>query len=389
MYRTLLIKRGAETRVFGGHLWIFSNELQDGFQECDSGEFVRIEDSRGRFYGVGTVNPHSLIAVRIFSPNDVRIDSDFVFQRLDAARALRLRVWGDDRVCRLVFSEADFLPGIIVDRFGELVVYQTLTAGSERLASFLIEWIADRLAPDLIVSANDSSMRALEGLPAERAVVQGALDELFEFEQDGLTLLADPVKGQKTGYFLDQRLNRKLMQSLLRGGERMLDLFCYSGAFGLYALRGGAEHVTFVDGSDRALGISHSAAQANGFSERADFVKADIFEWLKGEGEQYDVVSLDPPALAKSRSKATIALRAYRDLNARAMKWVKPGGLLLTSSCSGLISRVNWRAALEEAAFKSRRRVRFVAFGTQAPDHPVLAAMPETEYLKFAVAQVL
>ncbi|MBK8130467.1 MAG: class I SAM-dependent rRNA methyltransferase [bacterium] len=219
--------------------------------------------------------------------------------------------------------------------------------------------------------------------------MQGALDELFEFEQDGLTLLADPVKGQKTGYFLDQRMNRKLMQSLLRGGERMLDLFCYSGAFGLYALRGGAEHVTFVDGSDRALGISHSAAQANGFSERADFVKADIFEWLKGEGEQYDVVSLDPPALAKSRSKATIALRAYRDLNARAMKWVKPGGLLLTSSCSGLISRVNWRAALEEAAFKSRRRVRFVAFGTQAPDHPVLAAMPETEYLKFAVAQVL
>ena len=214
-------------------------------------------------------------------------------------------------------------------------------------------------------------------------------DIVFEFEQDGLRLLADPIAGQKTGYFLDQRLNRKLTQSFVRGGEEFLDLFCYTGAFGAYALQAGVATSTYVDGSERALSLVKQVVLMNGFEERARYVKTDIFDWLKDVAQQYDIVSLDPPALAKSRSKATVALRAYRDLNARAMKWVKPGGLLLTSSCSGLISRVNWRKALEEAAFKSRRTVRFLAFGTQAPDHPVLAAMPETEYLKFAVAQVL
>jgi len=388
-YPTVTLKRGAESRVFGGHLWVFSNELADGFQSFEPGTFVRVVDSRGRFYGIGSVNPHSLIAVRLWTRQDEVIDRDFVYRRLDAARAARLQTLGDDSVCRIAFSEADFLPGIIIDRFEQLVVYQTLTAGSDGLGAFVLQWIIDRLAPNVVVQANDSSMRALEGLPMERAIVHSSLvGDIAWFKQDGLSLPVDPVRGQKTGFFLDQRLNRKLMQSFLRGGESVLDLFCYSGAFGLYALSAGAGQVTFVDGSDRALGITRDAVTANGFSN-VEYVKADIFEWLKEPQRQFDVVSLDPPALAKSRSKATVALRAYRDLNARAMKWVKPGGLLLTSSCSGLISRQNWRSAVEEGAFKSRRTVRFLAFGTQAPDHPVLAAMPETEYLKFAVLQVL
>lgn len=388
-YPRVVIKRGAESRVFGGHLWIFSNELADGFQDCAPGDFARVVDTRGRFYGIGSVNPHSLIAVRLFTRIDEPIDESFVFGRLDAARMLRHRVWGEDQVCRMVFSEADGLPGVIVDRFDELVVFQTLTAGAERIEPHVIEWLHHYCHPKAMVRANDSTMRKLEGLPLERNVVYGTLDSTYEFTQDGLRLFADPVQGQKTGYFLDQRLNRKMMQSLLRGGETFLDLFCYSGAFGLYALQAGARHVTFVDGSERALELVKHVVDLNGFSGRAAFVNADIFEWLKDGREQYDAVSLDPPALAKSRSKATVALRAYRDINARALRWVRPGGLLLTSSCSGLISRVNWRKSLEEAAFKSRRSVRFLCFGTQAPDHPVLAAMPETEYLKFAVAQAL
>ncbi|MBK6767010.1 MAG: class I SAM-dependent rRNA methyltransferase [bacterium] len=388
-FPAVILKHGAESRVFGGHLWVFSNELADGFQTLAPGEFVRVLDSRGRFYGIGSVNPHSLISVRLFSRADVGIDRGFVFGRLNASYAMRERVCGDARVSRLVFSEADGLPGVIVDRFDGMTVYQTLTAGAERIKPFVIEWIHERLNPKVIVQANDSSMRQIEGLGMERGVVFGELDSMYEFEQDGLRLISDPVLGQKTGYFLDQRLNRKLMQTMLRGRETFLDLFCYSGAFGLYALRAGAQQVTFVDGSERALDLARQIVQSNSYLDRARYVKADIFEWLKDSGEQYDVVSVDPPALAKSRSKATIALRAYRDLNARAMKWVSPGGLLLTSSCSGLVSRVNWRKSLEEAAFKSRRDVRFLAFGTQAPDHPVLAAMPETEYLKFAVAQVL
>jgi 23S rRNA (cytosine1962-C5)-methyltransferase len=389
IYPNVVLKKGAESRVFGGHLWIFSNELQDGFQSLQPGQYVRVVDSRDRFYGVGSVNPHSLISVRLFSRDDVTVDRDCVWEKLDAALNARQKMFGDDRVCRVVFSEADGLPGIIVDRFGELVVYQVLTAGAEALVKYLEEWIVERLGAMIVVAANDSSMRALEGLAQERKVVRGEIDETYVFEQDGLKLLADPVLGQKTGYFLDQRLNRKLTQSFVRGGEEFLDLFCYTGAFGLYALSGGVANATFVDGSERALSLVKNVVAMNDFSQRSEFVKADIFEWLKEPVKQYDIVSLDPPALAKNRSKATVALRAYRDLNARAMKWVKPGGLLLTSSCSGLISRVNWRKSLEEAAFKSRRNVRFLAFGTQAPDHPVLAAMPETEYLKFAIAQVL
>ncbi len=387
-YSTLTLKKGAESRVFGGHLWIFSNELREGFQEFEPGSFVRVVDSRERLYGVGSLNPHSLIAVRLFARNNVVIDQDFLFERLDRALAARTKLLGDDHVCRVVFSEADGLPGIIVDRFAELVVFQTLTAGAESLEEDLLEWIHSRLRPTAIVAANDSSMRRLEGLPQVRIQLYGDPQETFLFEQDSLKLLCDSNQGQKTGFFLDQRVNRKLMQSFVRGGESVLDLFCYSGAFGLYAMQAGAGQTTFVDGSERALSLVRDVCERNGFSDRASFVKTDIFEWLKESDQQFDMVSLDPPALAKNRSKATIALRAYRDINARAMKWVKPGGLLLTSSCSGLISRVNWRKVLEEAAFKSRRTVRFVAFGTQAPDHPILAAMPETEYLKFAVAQV-
>lgn len=388
-YPNVVLKRGAESRVFGGHLWVFSNELQDGFQDFQPGDIVRVLDNKGRFYGVGTINPHSLIAVRIMTRSDEEIDKNFLFRRLDASLVARQKMLGDNNVCRVVYSEGDSLPGIIVDRFADLVVYQTLTSGTDRMQSELVEWIETRLQPNAIVAANDSSMRTLEGLPQERRVAYGDCGETFLFEQDGLRLLADPLRGQKTGYFLDQRVNRKLMQSFVRGGESFLDLFCYTGAFGLYALKAGVGSVSFVDGSERALELVKQITQANQFSDRVSYVKTDIFDWLKQNDQQFDMVSVDPPALAKSRSKATVALRAYRDLNARAMRWVKPGGLLFTSSCSGLISRTNWRKSLEEAAFKSRRNVRFLAFGTQAPDHPVLAAMPETEYLKFAVAQVL
>ncbi|MCB9357260.1 MAG: class I SAM-dependent rRNA methyltransferase [Calditrichaeota bacterium] len=388
-YPTVVLKRSAQSRVYGGHLWIFANELHDGFQEHEPGTLVRITDEQQRSYGVGTLNKHSLIAVRVLSRQDVEVNREFIFGRLDAAHEFRRRVLRDSRNCRLVFSEADGLPGLIVDRFSDLVVYQSLTAGMDRLTDDVVEWLNDRLSPSIIVAANDSSMRQLEKLPSERVLRRGVLEGAHVFEQDELRLICDPIGGQKTGYFLDQRLNRKLIQQFIRGDETFLDLFCYSGAFGAYSLQAGVKSATFVDGSERALELSRQVCSLNGFADRASFVKADVFDWVKDSSEQYDIVSVDPPALTKNRSKATAALRAYRDLNSRCMKLVRPGGLLLTSSCSGLISRVNWRRALEEAAFKSRRKVRFLAFGSQAPDHPVLAAMPETEYLKFAIAQVL
>lgn len=387
-FSKVTLKRAAESRVFGGHLWIFSNELHEGFQSFQPGEIVEVVDTKGRSYGVGSINPHSLIAVRILSRECKAIGRSFLHAMLERALESRSRLIDDCNVCRIVFSESDFLPGLIVDRFESVTVYQALTYGMERMRPAVEEWLDSRFAGSTIIAANDSSMRSLEGLVRERVQVTGDPIEMSWFRQDGLRLLVDPLKGQKTGFFLDQRVNRKLMQSYVRRGDTFLDLFCYSGAFGVYALQAGARHVTFVDGSRRALELAGEVSDANGFLSRYSLIEADVFEWIKEQGEQFDLVSLDPPALAKNRSKAMTALRAYRDLNARAMKRVKPGGLLFTSSCSGLISRVNWRNALEDAAFKSHRRVRFVAFGTQSPDHPVLAAMPETEYLKFAVLQV-
>jgi 23S rRNA (cytosine1962-C5)-methyltransferase len=388
LYPEVSLKQGAHRRIVGGHLWIFSNELEDGFQSLDAGSLVRVISNDGRCCGIATLNPHSLIAGRLLTREDVRIDREFVQGKLSRAFDLRKRLLPENDTCRVVFSEADGLPGLIIDKFDRVVVYQSLTAGMDTLMPSVIEWIERTLDPIAMVAANDSSMRTLEGITQERKFILGEMNETSVFEQDDLKLICDPVKGQKTGYFLDQRLNRKLAQTFVRGGESVLDLFCYSGAFGAYLARAGAGYVTFVDGSARALELAKETARLNGFEAKCETLRADIFDWLKSGGKQYDIVSVDPPALAKSRSKAMQALRAYRDLNARAMKWVKPGGLLLTSSCSGLISRVNWREMIEQASFKSRRQVRFVAFGTQSPDHPVLAAMPETEYLKFAIAAI-
>jgi 23S rRNA (cytosine1962-C5)-methyltransferase len=387
-YPTLRLRRNADKRVRRGHVWIFSNELENGFQELPPGTLVHVRDDKGHTVGTGTLNPHSLIAARLFTRMEEAIDRDFLISRADAALKLRSLLLIDTSSCRVVFSESDGLPGLILDKFGDVLVYQSLTAGMEKLMPHLLEWMQERFSPRAIVGANDSQARVLEGLPQVRGCVIGSLDGIVEFRQDGLRLLADPLQGQKTGFFLDQRLNRQRLQSFFRGGERVLDLFSYSGAFGLYALKAGASHVTFVDSSPRALELCKEAAQRNGYADKIKTIEADVFEWVKSCSDVFDVVSLDPPALAKNRSKTAAALRGYRDLNARALRLVKPGGLFATSSCSGLITPVNWREALEEAAFKSRRRVRYIAFGSQAPDHPVLALVPETEYLKFTIAVV-
>jgi 23S rRNA (cytosine1962-C5)-methyltransferase len=388
IYPILTLRPHADIRVRRGHIWIFSNELKDGFQELPPGSLVHVRDNRGSIIGTGTLNSHSLIAVRLLSRDEVTIDREFLYKRADAALKLRALLLIDTTACRVVFSESDGLPGLILDKFGDVFVYQSLTAGMELLMPHLLDWMKDKFQPRVIVEANDSQARVLEGLPQVRRCVFGSLDGVIEFEQDGLKLLADPLNGQKTGFFLDQRLNRQKLQSFIRGGERVLDLFSYSGAFGLYALKAGASHVTFVDSSSRALELCRDAAARNGYTDRIETIEADVFEWVKDHADCFDIISLDPPALAKTRAKAAAALRGYRDLNARALRLVKPGGLFATSSCSGLVTPLNWREAMDEAAFKSYRKVRFVAFGSQAPDHPILSSMSETEYLKFTIAVV-
>jgi 23S rRNA (cytosine1962-C5)-methyltransferase len=385
-YPTVSLRKGAERRVYSGHLWIFSNELRDGFQTLVPGQIADVLDSHGGLIGRGTVNPHSLIAVRLFTRETETIDDLFIRARIERAMRLRQRLPGvDPNVCRLVYSEADGLPGLIVDRFANVFVLQSNTAGMELLQSQVVQALVEQFQPQAIIAANDASVRELEGLRLERKLVYGELTGPIRFQQDGITFLADPLGGQKTGFFLDQAANRRLVASFVQPGNRVLDLFCYTGGFGLYALKAGAEKVTFVDASEAALTIAREAVAANCFSDRAEFLKADIFEMLKEPGEQFDMVILDPPALVKSRTKVPAALRAYRDLNARAMSRVVAGGFLVTASCSGLVQAESWFNASREAAHKAGRTLRFVARGGQSPDHPILASMPETEYLKFAV----
>jgi 23S rRNA (cytosine1962-C5)-methyltransferase len=383
------LRKGADRRLRTGHLWVFSNELQDGFQSLPVGALVDVLDFRRSFLGRGTVNPHSLIAVRLFTRESEVVDGSFLRARIERAAQLRERFLGADaRVCRLVYSESDGLPGLIVDRFEDVLVLQSNTAGMDRLLPLVMDALVGLFNPRAIVAANDAPVRELEGLPLERIVAHGTLEGRVRFEQDGITFFADPLHGQKTGFFPDQRFNRRLAASFVRSGDRVLDLFCYTGGFGLYCLKAGAAHVTFVDASESALAVAREAAEANGFSDRAEFVKTDIFEMLKEPGERFDMVILDPPALAKSRTKVPAALRAYRDLNARAMSRAKDGCILVTASCSGLVHTDSWLGSLREASHKSGRNLRIVARGGQSPDHPVLASMPETEYLKFAVGIV-
>jgi 23S rRNA (cytosine1962-C5)-methyltransferase len=379
----VVLRRNSPRRIHAGHLWIFSNELEDGFQQIPPGELAEVRDHAGHFVGIGTVNPHSLITVRLLAHERIAVDEVFIRSRLEAALEFRRRLPGYSENGRIVYSESDFLPGLIVDCFGDLLVLQASTAGMDRLLPLVIKSLVNLLAPTAIIAANDSPARELEGLPLTREIVYGSFEGMKSFVQDDIHFLADPQHGQKTGFFFDQRVNRQLLASIIRPGAEVLDLFCYTGGFGLYALAAGSGRVTFVDASESALAIVREATQRNGWLERAEFVRADTFPYLKEQPERYDVVCVDPPALAKSRTKVSAALRAYRDLNARAMMLLKPGGILATSSCSGLVQSDNWREALREASTKAGRDLRIILHGAQAPDLRFWPPCPRRNTLSF------
>ncbi len=382
---TVRLRDGGDRRVRAGHLWVFSNELMSGFQSYEPGSPVVVEDYRGKVVGTGLLNPHSLIAVRLYSQDACELTADFFRARIRIAKQFRERHFQGETAYRVIYGESDGIPGLIVDRFDSCLVLQTTTIGIESKLGLIVQLLIDEFTPACVLAANDGSVRRLEGLALERKPLFGRVDEPLLFMQDQLSFAALPVSGQKTGFFLDQRLNRKLTQRFVTRSVRVLDLFAYTGAFGMYALQSGAESATLVDDSAIALDAARVSATQNGFADRVETIDADVFEFLKSRESVYDVICLDPPALAKSRLKVDSARRAYRDLNARALARLIPGGILATSSCSGLVSWDAWKEALREGARKSGRRVRLLALGGQAPDHPILAAMPETEYLKFAV----
>jgi len=373
------------SRVLAGHLWIFSNELASSPRLHAPGSIVDVYDSKETFMGTGYINPNSLIAVRLLTRQREEINAGFFRKRIADALSYRKRFLPEGVSGRIVYGEGDFLPGLIVDRYADCIVVQFLTAGMERQSDILLGLLDEMLSPEMIVLKNDNQNRTLEGLALEKTLVRGAAGATVSITEGDIHSEVDPMSGQKTGFFLDQRENR-IAFSRLVGGGRGLDLFCYSGAWGLHLAKKGA-HVTFVDSSEAAIKQTKSNAELNALAGICSFIKADVFNFLKREvdsGNMYDFIVLDPPAFVKSKAKLKEGLRGYREINAMAMRIISQKGLLATSSCSHHVDKAAFFDMLQHAAKDAGRNVRVLEQRSQGRDHPVLLSMPETEYLKCA-----
>ncbi|MBI5235371.1 MAG: class I SAM-dependent rRNA methyltransferase [Deltaproteobacteria bacterium] len=391
MYETAIIAR--PKRLLSGHPWVFSNELDGSPRRFTPGALLELRDKKGAFLAIGYVNPASLISIRVLTRNKEEINQAFFENRIRAALDYRRRIGidiGHEAAFRAIFSEADLLPGLIVDKFGSCLCVQLLTLGMESLADVVIKALEAVFAPAAIVLKNDSAARTLEGLALEKRVIKGALTPLPRMTENGVTIEIDPMSGQKTGFFLDQRENRTVFAAIAsnRKGDA-LDLFCYTGAWSLQLAKAGLD-VTGIDSSEQAIAQARHNASLNGLDSRCEFIRADIFGFLKsgGSSRRYSSVVLDPPALVKSKTKIAEATRGYRELNAGAMRLLEPGGLLATSSCSYHVDRAAFMEILRAAAGDAKMSVRVIEVRGQAKDHPISLSTPETEYLKCVILEV-
>ncbi|MCE5243763.1 MAG: class I SAM-dependent rRNA methyltransferase [Syntrophobacteraceae bacterium] len=381
---------GREKRVLQGHRWIFSNEIADRLPEFEPGSWVDVRSAKGVPLGTGYINPRSLIAVRLMSPPGREPDRDFLRRLIAEADALRTDLLYPGSTCyRAVYGESDGLPGLVVDRYGDVLVTQVTTLGMSLMENMVHELLAERFHPRAVVSRNDSPVRTLEGLPLEKKVAHGELPGELWVEIDGIQLRVDPLEGQKTGLFLDQRDNRLALRRWVKG-KRVLDAFCYNGAWSLSAAAGGAAEVVGVDDSALAVGQAEENAARNGFGEICSFRQGEVFRFLRNAKKGgLDVVILDPPAFARTRNALPEAVKGYTDLNRRALLAMNPGNILVTCSCSYHMSGEMFLSAVLQAGKASGRQLKLLEMRGQALDHPSLLAMPETSYLKCAVLQVI
>lgn len=388
----IMLAKGRDRRVKAGHPWIFSNEIDKLAGDRTPGIAARVNDASGRLLGCGYYNPHSLIAVRLLSRTERSPDQADLFQeRLAAAQALREQLYPGQTTYRLVHGEGDFLPGLVIDRYGDYLSVQLLTAGMDLRWPLLQEILVKQFAPQGIMLRNDASVRLLEGLQEERRVAYGTVPDRCPYQENGLSFFADLPTGQKTGAFLDQKANHQLLAPLCAGAT-VLDCFCYSGSWGIHAAAYGAKEVTCLDISLSAINLAGEHAQVNQLADRVRFETVDVFDRLrslKQEGKTFDVIILDPPAFVKNRKALDDAVKGYTTINRRAMELLRPGGYLLTCSCSYHMNRELFRELLTTSAALAHRAVRFIGMHTQAPDHPILLAVPETEYLKCCLLQAV
>ena len=382
--RTLLLKKNEARRVLRGHPWVFSNEIDDLPADAPPGEIVDVLDSRRMFVGRGYLNPRSLIAVRLLTRKQEDIDEAFFRRKIEQARALRAGL-GLGESHRAVFSEGDGLPGLIVDKYADVLVVQSLTAGIDRLADSILAALRSVYGPRTIVLRNDVPSRELEGLVQEKRVVLGETDGLVTIEESGLTYRVDVLQGQKTGFFFDQRENRLAMAGLV-AGRKTLDCFCYVGAWALTAAKHGAAGVLGIDSSERAVGLATENALLNALEAR--FETGDVFDALRQfekQKQHFGCIILDPPAFVKSRARVREAIKGYKEINLRAMRILEPGGVLVSCSCSHHIDEALFREMLIDASYSAGRPARLLELRSQARDHPMLLAARETQYLKCAI----
>ncbi len=381
--RSIKLKKKEERRVLRGHPWIFSNEIHDDLRGFTAGEIVDVTDHSGGLIGRGYINPATLIAVRLLTRKREEISHDFLRARIAAARDMRLRL-GFGNSFRAVFSEGDGLPGLIVDKYEDTLVVQSLTAGIERMLEDVITALKDVFSPNAVVLRNKSISRALEGLPLETRVAFGQVPGPVIIEESGIKYKVDVLEGQKTGFFFDQRENRQAIRDLVNG-RRTLDGFCYIGAWALNAARFGASEVIGIDSSQKAVASAMENAALNGLSVK--FKTADAFEELRAlekQKERFGCIILDPPAFVKSRAKVREGLKGYKEINLRAMRLLERGGALITCSCSRHIDRELFTEMLIDAAYSAGRQAKLLEMRSQSRDHPSLLAAKETQYLKCA-----
>ncbi len=422
----VILKSGKEKPIQGRHPWIFSGAIDEIDDHYQTGDLVRVYSAQGEFLGTGYLNPRSQIAVRMLSFEEEAIDKDFFGKRLDEAIGLRKRFIlpspfplpagergkkeaslalgggegggeGGTNAYRLIHSEGDFLPGLIVDRYADYLVAQFQTAGIEKWKDVLLSLLEEKIRPRGIYEKDDTEAREWEGLEKRAGLLRGEEPpDYVQIQEYGIPFIVDIHTGQKTGFFLDQRENRKLV-SRYAGGKSVLNLFAYTGGFSVYSALAGAEKVVSVETSERALNTCRENFKLNGLlGEKYQFIQENAFEYLRsphpslspgrgeggGEGKNFDLIIVDPPAFAKSKDHIMQASRAYKDINLWALKRLRPGGLLYTSSCSSYVDPDLFQKIIFAAAKDARREVRILQKTSHAPDHPINVFHPEGEYLK-------
>lgn len=391
----VVLKKGEGRLLKSGGMWIFDNEIESIMGKFENGDIVIVKDFDGFPMGKGFINTNSKITVRMLSRDqNVSIDSGFWEQRVRNAWEYRKKVV-DTSSCRVIFGEADFFPGFVIDKFSDILVVQSLALGIDRWKTIIIEHLKRIMAEDGIVirgvfERSDVKVRRQEGMELFKGYLGEEFPTLVNIEENGVKYQVDVENGQKTGFFLDQKYNRLAIHKLCKDA-RVLDCFTHTGSFALNAGIAGAKSVLGVDASEIAVEQAQKNAQLNGLENKVQFICEDVFELLprmEEAGEQFDVVILDPPAFTKSRNSVKNAVKGYREINLRAMKLVKDGGFLATCSCSHFMTYELFTQTIGQAAKNVHKRLRQVEYRTQAPDHPILWSSDESYYLKFYIFQV-